>query len=111
MAQQVKQFSFLESQIYAMMDEAGLSAMSEETMNQFLPQFVAEAERRIGLAYTALLDEAGANAFAALFEKEDIEQSEIQAFLEAHVPNYQAVATKTLEDFAKEFKVAVAEIE
>ncbi|PIR76662.1 MAG: hypothetical protein COU32_00920 [Candidatus Magasanikbacteria bacterium CG10_big_fil_rev_8_21_14_0_10_42_10] len=111
MTQQSKQFSFLESRIYAMMDDAGLSAMSEETMNQFLPQFVAEAERRIGLAYTALLDESGSDAFAALFEGEDISQDEIKAFLEQHVPQYQEVAQKTLEAFAKEFKVAVAEIE
>ncbi|OIO20001.1 MAG: hypothetical protein CO029_03085 [Candidatus Magasanikbacteria bacterium CG_4_9_14_0_2_um_filter_41_10] len=111
MLQQPRQFSFLESTIYAMMDEAGLSAMSEETMNQFLPQFVAEAERRIGLAYTALLDEKGAEAFAALFEGDDISPADIQAFLEAHVPKYQTIAQNTLNDFAKEFKTAVAEIE
>ncbi len=104
------QFDFLETAIHSMMDEAGFAEMSEETRKQFLPQFVAEAERRIGLAYTAVLDDAGAYAFADLFVGEDVDQAAVQAFLSTHVPNYQALANETLNTFAAEFKTAVAEM-
>lgn len=104
------QFSFLETIIHNMMDDAGFAEMSEETRDQFFPQFVAEAERRIGLAYTALLDDAGADAFAELFAGEEVDPSAVQSFLATHIPEYQALANKTLNAFAIEFKEAVAEM-
>jgi hypothetical protein len=105
------QFSFLETAIHRMMDEAGFTEMSEETRNQFLPQFVAEAERRIGLAYTAVLDEAGAEAFADLFSGAEVNPEAVQAFLATHVPQYQELANETLNAFAIEFKAAVGEMQ
>jgi len=111
MADATRQFEFLTTSIHSMMDEAGFAEMSEETRNQFVPQFVAEAERRIGLAFTAVLDESGAQAFADLFAGENVDQEAVQAFLAQHVPQYQDLANKTLTDFAAEFKTAVAEMQ
>ncbi len=103
-------FNFLDGFIHQMFDESGFETMSEDARKQFLPSFVAEAERRLGFAYMNALDETQMKSFATLFEGEEIDQDAVKDFLEQHIPQYIDIAQKVLADFKDEFKKTLAEV-
>lgn len=104
------QFTFLHQYIERLIDESGaFDSLSEDTRAEFIPQFIAEAERRIGLSVLPRLDEAGAQEFATLVQKEGVTPEELSAFWYAKVPDLDMLMQRTLEEFAAEFKQAVAE--
>ncbi|PIT86082.1 MAG: hypothetical protein COU33_05135 [Candidatus Magasanikbacteria bacterium CG10_big_fil_rev_8_21_14_0_10_43_6] len=104
------QFDFLEGYIRNVFEEGGYGDLSEETKNQFIPQFVAEAQRRLGLAVLPLLDETSASEFVALMENENMSQDQLQAFWQKSIPDFDGVVKKTLDDFAEEFKKIISNI-
>ncbi|MBI2437015.1 MAG: hypothetical protein HYV41_04730 [Candidatus Magasanikbacteria bacterium] len=104
------QFDFLKLYIEKTLDEAGFDKMTEETRAQYVPQFVAEAERRIGLALMPRLPGEAAMELEQLLGKEDINPEEMQQFWKKYVPDFDEVLQKTLTDFAEELKEVVAQI-
>jgi hypothetical protein len=103
-----QQFDFLNDFIEDMFAGVGMSNLSEETKNQFIPQFTAEAQRRIGLAVLPALSEQAAEQLALLIKSDDITPDGLRAFWETEVPEFQGVVEGTLREFATEFKENIA---
>ena len=98
------QQDLVEQFVQELLNSDSFKDMTEETRNQYAPQLVAEAERRIGLAVLPTLDEEGAKEFVRIAENEKTNPEEMVQFLQTHVPDMGGVVQKTLQDFAKEFK-------
>ena len=105
-----RQFDFLESFIHNVLDEAGFQEMTEATRAQFVPMFVAEAERRPGLALLRLLNDEQIKALADLAKNDEIDQKMMADFWIESVPNFEEVVQNTLEAFAEEFKKTLASV-
>lgn len=102
-----EQFDFLTVRIQEILDQNGFSDISEELRDQYVPQFVAEAQRRLGLAMMPFLDEKSAKELVQLVQS-DASAEKMQEFWTWVVPNFEEVATKTLEDYAQEIKSIVS---
>ena len=105
------QFDFLESFIHNVLDEAGFENLSEATRNQFVPMFVAEAERRLGLALLPLLTDKQASELADLANNDKTTAEDLANFWQQNVPNFQTVVEETLTAFAEEFKQTLAAVQ
>jgi len=103
MEESTSQFDFLKMYIEKTLDDAGFDAISEETRAQYVPQFVAEAEKRIGMALMPHLDEPAAADLEKLLAT-DASVAQVQQFWQTHVSDFNAVVTKTVEDFVAELK-------
>ncbi len=104
MDMQAPQFNFLHDYIEKIIEESGaFDSLAEETRNEFIPQFVAEAERRIGIAVMPELNEVAAKEFTALLESEDTTAEQLQTFWQKYVPDLDKIVKITLEAFKKEF--------
>ncbi len=101
------QFDFLESFIHKVLDDAGFENMTEATRAQFVPMFVAEAERRLGMALLPLLSDAQAKELAELANKNTSSEN-LANFWQHNVPNFEQVVGQTLNQFAQEFKKTLA---
>ncbi|MBT3539430.1 hypothetical protein HOF40_01605 [Candidatus Parcubacteria bacterium] len=103
-------FDFLRSFIEKTLEGAGLESLTEETKDQYLPQFVAEAERRVGLALIPELDPSAAGELKKVFELPEPDPEAIRNFWKTHVSNFDEIVKKTLEDFAVELKQTLSQI-
>lgn len=104
----MEHFHFLRQYIEKLIDDSGaFDSLTEETRAEYIPQFMAEAERRIGLSILPHLDEAHAAQFAALVKDEATTDEQLQAFWKSAVPNLDEVVSKTLQAFADEFNQAL----
>jgi hypothetical protein len=104
------QFDFLETYIQKLLDEQGFSELSEETRNQYIPQFVAEAQERLGIVLLEKLSEENAVKLASMLKDGDIDQDSLKNFWVASVPDFESIVKKVLEDFAQELKGLVSQI-
>lgn len=104
------QFDFLESFIHNVLDEAGFEEMTESTRAQFVPMFVAEAERRLGLALLPSLDDNQAKQLADLANDEKTSPEDLAKFWQESVPNFEEIVQGTLDAFAVEFKKTLANV-
>ncbi len=105
-----QQFDFLRQYIDEILDKVGFVSLNEDTRAEFVPQFVAEAERRIGLALLPKLTEDSATELAALVQKPNVTAEELQTFWKTNVPDFSEVLTETLKNFTEEVKTTVAGI-
>lgn len=103
------QFDFLESFIHKVLDEAGFENLSEETRSQFVPMFVAEAERRLGMTLLPLLSENQAKQLVELADQNGSAE-ELAAFWQTSIPDFEQLVQQTLSAFAQEFKKTLAGI-
>lgn len=103
-------FDFLTLRIQQILDEVGFDKVSEKTRKEFVPQFVEEAERRIGFALMPYLNESTSKDLNALLEKKDLKEEEMSAFWQKVVPNYKELVQTTLNDFAQEMKTIVGKM-
>lgn len=103
-------FDFLKLYIEKALDDAGFDKLTEETRAQYIPEFVDEAKRRIGLALLPLLEDDAADDLEKLLINEQITTQEVQQFWSSHVPNFNEVVQKTLVDFAQEMKDTLARV-
>jgi len=108
MEQQQPQFDFLYTKVQHILDENGFENLSEELRDQYLPQLVAEAERRLGAAVLPKLDEAGATKLVALIKDQNTTAEMMQTFFDEHVDGYKELVEQTLTDFAGEVKEIVS---
>ncbi len=104
------QFDFLHQFIQHALDEAGFENLTEQTRAEYVPQFAAEAERRIGLALLPLLSEQSAQELGTMLEQEDLTPEEMRNFWMRSIPNFEQVVQQTLADFSKELKDTLANI-
>ena len=112
METQAQQFDFLRAYIEKIIDESGaFDSLSEDTRDEFIPQFVAEAERRIGIAVMPELNEASAKEFTAMLESESTTADQLQTFWQTNVPELDKIVEITLEAFKKEFMETLSGLE
>lgn len=102
------QFDFLETYIQRILDENGFEALSEQARAQYVPQFVAEAQRRIGVAVLPMLTEESANALAAIVKDEHVNAEQLRSFWEQHVPDFENIVKQTMDAFAVEMRQTLA---
>ena len=105
------QFDFLQSYIHQILDNNGFEAVSEETRNKYVPQFVAEAQRRLGLALLPHLSEKAATDFSGLVENENLTQDQLVSFWKENVPDFENIVQETLKGFAEEIKGIFADLQ
>lgn len=98
------QFDFLYQRIQKILDENGFENLTEETRDQYLPQLVAEAERRLGVAVLPLLTEDSAKVLVGLMKDEKTTAEEMQTFWTTYIPDFENVIQTALDNFATEVK-------
>lgn len=96
-------FDFLSTFIEQLFDSEGFASLDEITRQQYIPQFVAEAERRLGLALMPLINDASVEELAKLVEGSPT-GAELNDFWKRSVPEFDDVVKVTLNNFAKEMK-------
>ena len=110
MPEKNQQFDFLHDYIMQVLSACGYNDLSEDLKKEYVPQFVAHAETRIGAALLPFLKEAGAKEMAGLLKNEKAAPDDWANFWAKNVPSYQETVKKTLEDFAVELKQILADI-
>lgn len=98
--------NILEQYVLKVLNENGFDKLDEQAKKQYLPQFVVQAEQRLGAALLPLLNEESANAFVELTKKQDAKPDEWWGFWKKHVPDFEKLVEKTLQEFAVETKDA-----
>lgn len=107
---QEQQFDFLRVFIERILDQNGFDNLTEETRAQYIPQFIAEAERRLGLAVMPKLTPETAEELANLLPNKNLTSDQLRDFWYRSVPDFDSMVKQTLDDFAKEIGGLVAEI-
>jgi len=105
MAQESSQ-NFIHEYVVKALNENGFDKLAPEAQKEYLPQFVAQAEQRIGAVLLPMLNEEAANAFAELSQKNNATADDWWEFWNANVPDFAGVVKKTLDEFTQEIKQA-----
>jgi hypothetical protein len=97
----------IEELIVTILNENGFDKLDVQAQKEYLPQFVAAAEQRIGSALLPLLNEESAKQFVQL-SKAETNPQEWWDFWQANVPNFTEVVKSALTGFAQEIKESFA---
>ena len=103
----IKPQSPLEEFVLNALNKQGFEKLKDADQEMFFPQYMAEAERRLGLAMAPYFTAESAEEFKKLSMKTDSTSEEWFAFWTKSVPNFMEVLNKTLADFATELNLAV----
>lgn len=99
-------FSFLEQFVLDALKAHGFDKLSAADQTSFLPQFLAVAEERLGLALLPqLTSEKAADELNELLQKEATPEQWF-SFWEKNVSNFTGIVKNTLENFAAELSTA-----
>lgn len=93
----------LEELLAEILNSNGFDKLDEETKREYMPQFMAQAEQRVGAALLPLLNQESASKFVELSQKEST-PDEWWNFWQENVPNFSEVVRQSLMDFAAEVK-------
>ncbi len=88
--------------IQQMLVAENFDRLPQADQDAYLPQFVSEVERRIGIAILPKLPPEGADEFAEMTKKKDASPEEWATFWQSKVPDYEEVVRNVLTDFQKE---------
>lgn len=102
MVKQTSQYSFLEAYIVELLNKQGFANMSEANRQELLPQFVAQAEVRLGAALLPLVTLSGAEKIKQMVEGGKTSPEQWRSFWEQEVPDFEAVTAKTLTAYGSE---------
>ena len=105
-----QQFDFLHDYIMQALSACGYDNLSEDLKKEYVPQFVAHAETRIGAALLPHLTESGAKEMADMLKNEKTTPEDWAKFWLRNIPGYQNIVQQTLADFAVELKQIFADI-
>ncbi len=97
----------LEDLIVSILNANGFENLDDDAKATYLPQFMAQAEQRIGAALMPLLTKESAAEFVELTKKETTPE-QWWKFWETSVPNFTEVVKATMEKFAGEVKESLA---
>lgn len=92
---------WLEQEILKMLEEAGVGRLTAENQEKYLPQFVTEAQFRLGVALTPHLTTETAEELANLIDS-DAGAEEMEVFWHKAVPEYDSVIKNALEEYTQE---------
>jgi len=102
------QFDFFHDYIVQLLAQNGYNNLGDDLKKEFVPQFVAHAEVRIGAALLPLLKSEAAGKMRKLLAGKKTTAQDWADFWTENVPNYEEVVKKALQDFAVELKGALA---
>jgi len=102
-----EQQNLLQVFIEEVLKQNGFGDLSEAARQELLPQYVVEAERRLGLALMPYLDEVAAKELTELAAQADTSPQKLWNFWQSHVPNFDQVIKTELNKFAEEMKLAL----
>lgn len=103
-----KQFNFLENYVLEVLKKHGFNRLDEESQKELFPQFMAEAENRLGAKLLPHLGKEASQAFDELLKKEEVSADDLWKFWNTQVPNFVDLVKQTLEEFANEIGRAFA---
>jgi len=104
------QFDFLHQFIQRALDDAGFQNLTEQTRAEYIPQFAAEAERRIGLALIPRLSPESAEELTTMLADDAVTPEQLREFWKRSVPDFEHVVERTLNEFSKELQDTLANI-
>lgn len=93
----------LEELVIDILNNNGFDKLDAEAKKEYIPQFMAQAEQRIGAALLPLLNENSATKFVEL-SKKDTTPDQWWKFWQDNVPNFTDTVKQALEQFAAEVK-------
>lgn len=102
------QFDFFHDYVVQLLAQNGYNNLSDDLKKEFVPQFVAHAEVRIGAALLPLLKPASASKMEKLLASKKATAQDWADFWSESAPNYEEVVKKALLDFAAELKQMLA---
>ncbi len=99
---------WLDQYISDLFDEYGFETMTEEQRSEFVPQFSAQLQQRLGLATMKQLDQKAQIELEKIMEMDNLNQQMLDDFWKNNIPDHEKLVKKVLEDFAQEFKKIMA---
>ncbi|MFA6486649.1 MAG: DUF5663 domain-containing protein [Candidatus Magasanikbacteria bacterium] len=84
--------------------------ITEEVRAQLVPQFVVEAERRVGAALTPHLSDTASEQLTKFLSEENPDAKQLWDFWQKNIPDFENIVKKALSDYAVEVKNALANI-
>lgn len=99
-----QQFDFLSDYVLDVLKKNGFADLTPENQAEFLPQFTAEAQRRIGAALLPLLNEDAAEAMIKLGNNEQTTDKDWWSFWNKQVPDFKEVVNQALADYTQDLK-------
>lgn len=97
-----QQFDFMSEYVEDLLKKLDFGEMTQEELDDYVPQLVAQAEARLGAALLPLIPEKFGNRFADLLEEDSTSRADWLAFWHEAVPNFDEQVKKVLQDFGKE---------
>ncbi|MFH1292251.1 MAG: DUF5663 domain-containing protein [bacterium] len=104
MVEEKQQLNFLESYILEVLKQNGFDDLTPENQEEFLPQFVIEAQRRIGATLMPLLEEEKAESMMSMVDNPDTTDEQWWNFWNQAVPNFKETVSKILENYTNDLK-------
>lgn len=87
---------------YQLLEELGLSGLSQETKDSLLAHLVDRLELNVGTVIAAQLSEAQIDEFEKLVDQKD--QAQALSWLQQNYPDYKSVVQTELEKLKNEIK-------
>ena len=100
--------AWLDQFVGELFDTHGFDAISEEQRNEFIPQFSAQLQQRLGLAAMKRLDADAQKQLDTLLSDDALEAAMLQTFWQQHIPDYEKMVQEELQVFEKEFVTIMA---
>lgn len=99
-----QQFDFLSDYVLDILKKNGFADLTPANEEEFLPEFTAEAQRRIGAALMPRLSEDAAEAMIKLGNDAKTSPEDWWNFWQKQVPDFKEVVNQALADYAKDLK-------
>ncbi len=91
----------VEQYILETLNQHGFDKLKPEDQKNYLQQFVAEGEKRLGLAVAPYLPEKSNSELNELMESESTPEQWLK-FYQKYVPSYEDLVKSTLDNYIKE---------
>ncbi len=98
---------FLEEYAEKVLEELGIANLTDIERKRFLPHIVSNIELRLGDVLLPYVPDSAAPEFRGLVEN-DATPDQWMTFWKKHVPDFEAVITRVLKEFAEESKAIFA---
>lgn len=98
------QFDFLTEYVLDLLKQNGMEGLTDEQKNVYIPQLLATAEERIGMALLPKLSDEQLKTFSRMVETEGTTPEAWSAFWKGSVPNFEGEVKMVLKQFAEEVR-------
>ncbi|MFA7653490.1 MAG: DUF5663 domain-containing protein [Candidatus Magasanikbacteria bacterium] len=103
----MSEVNFLQAFIEEQLKLAGYDDLSSTVRQELVPQFIVEAQRRLGSAIMPHLSEATAQQLVDFTAKPEVDPEAMWNFWQKNVPNFESIVKDTLNKYAAEMQEAL----